>query len=71
MLVDRQVDGLTNAIGAVVAYDTGKNAAVGFSNTLCFGERNGTRLLGIVTNHQNVILANFWYMVGDSTVSKG
>ena len=70
MLVDRQADGLTNAIGTVVAYDTGKNAAVGFSNTLRFGERNGTRLLGIVTNHQDVVFTYFWYMIGDSTVSK-
>ena len=71
MLVHGQVDGLADAVGAIVAHNAGKDAAVGFAYAFRLGERNGTGLLGIVTNHQNVILANFRYMVGDSTVSKG
>ena len=51
LLVDSQMDSLANAIRAVVIHYTRKDAAVSFSNTLRFGERNGTRLLGIVTNH--------------------
>ena len=71
LLVHGQVDGLAYAVRAIVAHNAGKNAAVGFSYAFRLGERNGTGLLGIVTNHQNVILAYFRYMVGDSTVSKG
>ncbi len=70
MLVHGQVDGLANTVRTVVVHDAGQDAAVGFSNTLCFGERNGTRLLGIVTNHQDVVFSNFWYVVCDTTVSK-
>ena len=60
--VDAQMNGFANTIGAVVGDNTRKNTAVGLARTtvLCLGERNCTRLMRIICNHQDVILSSHW-----------